>query len=127
MKNFYVTEFKKMEAKIAELTQRLEQYEKKPAAATVDEKPPLEVKPPEKPIEKIPMTEDEKAFFLQAAPDFAPFIELILRIRKMHDNERLDATRQIRNYTLIENRVVAMRTTSEPKNFKFQWAFGENT
>jgi hypothetical protein len=75
------------------------------------------VKPPEKPIEKIPMTEDEKAFFLQAAPDFAPFIELILRIRKMHDNERLDATRQIRNYTLIENRVVAMRTTSEPKNW----------
>ena len=73
------------------------------------------------------MTEDEKAFFLQAAPDFAPFIELILRIRKMHDNERLDATRQIRNYTLIENRVVAMRTASEPKNFKFQWAFGENT
>ena len=46
------------------------------------------------------MTEQEKAFFLEAGPNLAPFIVIYLRIRKMFDNEQLDAVRRERSYKL---------------------------
>ena len=47
------------------------------------------------------MTEEEKAFFLELGNNLAPFIVIYLRIRKMFDNELLDANRRKRSYKLF--------------------------
>ena len=57
----------------------------------------------------------------------APFIVIYLRIRKMFDNEQLDAAHRERSYKLVENRVVSMLAGDATKNFKFEYVFGEDT
>ena len=105
MKIFYRDQLQKLEERNRNLEKELERYRPKAKQNRI----PLNLEEPKVPtlVEAISQ-EETKEFVKEDKNEDATDIAMRCRIRKMRDNERLDAAHSKRSYRIQNNRVVSL-------------------